>query len=94
MFQLKMSELSSTRMSSRPKSYRQEILSMAHATPLSGHMGVTKTCQKILNHFYWLSLRKDVANFANRVMPARWLENRIRLYQKPHYSPYQQSKSL
>ena len=26
-----------------PKSYRQEILRMAHETPLSGHMGVNKT---------------------------------------------------
>ena len=46
-----------------PKSYRQEILSMAHETPLAGHMGVTKTCQKILNHFYWPGLRKDVVEF-------------------------------
>ena len=46
-----------------PKPYRQEILSMGHETPLSGHMGVNKTCQKILNHFYWPSLRKDVAKF-------------------------------
>ena len=46
-----------------PKFYRQEILSMAHENPLSGHMGVNKTCQKILNHFYWPSLRKDVAEF-------------------------------
>ena len=46
-----------------PKTYRQEILSMAHETPLAGHMGVTKTCQKILNHFYWPSLRRDVVEF-------------------------------
>ena len=39
------------------------ILSMAHETPLSGDMGVNKTCQKILNHFYWPSLRKAVAEF-------------------------------
>lgn len=46
-----------------PKSYRQDILSMAHETPLAGHMGITKTRQKILNHFYWPSLRKDVVEF-------------------------------
>ena len=34
-----------------PKTYRQEILSMAHETPLSGHMGINRTCQKILSHF-------------------------------------------
>ena len=46
-----------------PKSYRQEILSMAHETFLSGHMGVTKSYQKILNHFYWPILRKDEVEF-------------------------------
>ena len=45
------------------KSYRQEILSMAHETPLSGHMGITETYQKILNYYYWPSLRKDVVEF-------------------------------
>lgn len=46
-----------------PKVYRPEILSMAHETPLAGHMGVNKTQQRILNHFYWPNLRKDVAEF-------------------------------
>lgn len=58
-----------------PKSCRQEILSMAHETPLAGHMGVTKTCHKICNHFYLLSLRKDEWNFGDLVMPVRWLGN-------------------
>ena len=46
-----------------PKSYRQEILSLAHETPLAGHMGINKTYEKILNHFYWPNVRKDVAEF-------------------------------
>ena len=46
-----------------PKVYRPEILSMAHETPLAGHMGVNKTQQRILSHFYWPNLRKDVAEF-------------------------------
>ena len=46
-----------------PKAYRLEILSMAHETPLDGHLGVNKTYQKILNHFYWSSLKTDVAEF-------------------------------
>ena len=46
-----------------PKSYIQYILSTAHETPLSGYMGVNKTSQKILNHFYWPGLRKDVVEF-------------------------------
>ena len=44
-----------------PEAYRVEILSMAHETPLAGHLGVNKTYQKILNHFYWPNLKKDVA---------------------------------
>jgi len=46
-----------------PKAYRMEILSTAHETPLAGHLGVNKTYQKILNHFYWPNLKKDVAEF-------------------------------
>ena len=45
------------------KVYRPEILSMAHETPLAGHMGVNKTQQRILSHFYLPNLRKDVADF-------------------------------
>ena len=46
-----------------PKSYRQEILSLVHQTPLAGHLGVSKTCNKILNHFYWPKMRHGVAKF-------------------------------
>ena len=46
-----------------PEAYRVEILSMAHETPLAGHLGVNKTYQKILNHFYWPNLKKDVDEF-------------------------------
>lgn len=46
-----------------PKTYRQDILSMAHETPLAGHLGVNKTHRKILNNFYWPNLRKDVAEY-------------------------------
>jgi len=46
-----------------PEAYRVEILSMAHETPLAEHLGVNKTYQKILNHFYWPNLKKDVAEF-------------------------------
>ena len=37
-----------------PKIYRSEILSLAHETPMSGHLGVNKTYHKILNHFIGL----------------------------------------
>ena len=46
-----------------PNVYRPEILSMTHETPLAGHMGVNKTQQRTLRHFYWPNVRKDVADF-------------------------------
>ena len=48
-----------------PEPYRAKILSIAHETPLSGHLGIRKTTQKILKHFYWPGIWKDVANFCN-----------------------------
>ena len=46
-----------------PKSYQSEILSLAHDTPLSGHLGINKTLQKVTTHFYWPGVRKDVVQF-------------------------------
>ena len=42
-----------------PKSYREEVLSLAHETPLSGHLGINKTYEKIIRHFYWPGVRKS-----------------------------------
>ena len=46
-----------------PKTYRSEVLSLAHETPLSGRLGINKTYQKIITHFYWPGIRKDVVEF-------------------------------
>ena len=46
-----------------PKSYRQEILSIAHESPMSGHLGINKTYHKIINHFYWPGLKSDVSKY-------------------------------
>ena len=43
-----------------PSEFRGEILHLAHETPLGGHLGVTKTYNKILQYFYWPGLHKDV----------------------------------
>ena len=42
-----------------PKSYRHEILSIAHGSPMSGHLGINKTYHKIINHFLlaWSQIR-------------------------------------
>ncbi len=46
-----------------PKPYRQEILCLAHETPLAGHLGINKTYHKILTHFYWPKIKGDVCKF-------------------------------
>lgn len=35
-----------------PESYRNEILRVGHAIPLSGHMGNAKTLDRIAAHFF------------------------------------------
>ena len=37
-----------------PKIYRSEIISLAHETPMSGHLDVNKSYHKTLNHFIGL----------------------------------------
>ena len=46
-----------------PKRCRKAVLEIAHEIPLAGHMGRTKTSQRILRRFYWPTLFKDVAEF-------------------------------
>ena len=46
-----------------PKSYRHEKLSIAHESPMSGHLGINKTYHKIINHFYWPDLKSDVSKY-------------------------------
>ena len=46
-----------------PKSYRHKILSIAHESPMSGHLGINKTYHKIINHFYWPGLKSDVSKY-------------------------------
>ena len=46
-----------------PKVYRNEILCLAHETPLAGYLGSGKTMHKITEHFYWPLISKDVTEF-------------------------------
>ena len=46
-----------------PKSYCHEILSIAHESSMSGHLGINKTYHKISNHFYWPGLKSDVSQY-------------------------------
>ena len=50
------------------------MLSLAHETPLAGHVGVSESYNKILNHFYWLTMRHDVAKFCQSYHTCQMVE--------------------
>ena len=49
-----------------PHSLRNTVLSLAHTAPMGGHLGINKTYHKILNHFYWPSLRADCKSYCSQ----------------------------
>ena len=46
-----------------PPNYRKEILNLAYGSDMAGHLDINKTYHKILTHFYWPGLKKDVVLF-------------------------------
>ena len=46
-----------------PQNCCAEVIKLAHSTPLAGHLGVSKTCSRILSHFYWPGIRSDARKF-------------------------------
>ena len=44
-----------------PQSYCDNVLSIAHGIPLAGHLGVSKTTDIILQHFFWPGICGSVA---------------------------------
>lgn len=46
-----------------PKKFRSEVLRLAHDTPMSGHLGVTKTRQKIWSDFVWPGICGDIRRY-------------------------------
>ena len=46
-----------------PSDFRKHVLVLAHDHPWSGHLGITKTYDRILKHFFWPGLKADVASY-------------------------------
>ncbi|KAK0144590.1 Retrovirus-related Pol polyprotein from transposon 412 [Merluccius polli] len=46
-----------------PQGYREDVLRLAHETPLAGHLGIRKTQAKVMRHCYWPKLHQDVVMF-------------------------------
>ena len=46
-----------------PQRYRETVLSLAHDTPMAGHMGVGKTHRRVLQYFYWPGISRDIKQY-------------------------------
>ena len=58
-----------------PRSMRREIQHQMHDSLISGHLGCKKTKQKILQRFYWYSLKDDVNLYNQGVTSVRQTGN-------------------
>ncbi len=48
-----------------PKSFRQDVLRLAHEISMAGHLGIRKTHEKIGRHFYWPHMHKDIVSYCH-----------------------------
>lgn len=48
-----------------PKEYRMDVLRLAHDIPMSGHLGITKTKQRVWNDFVWPGICNDVKRYCS-----------------------------
>ena len=46
-----------------PRRYRNEVLRVAHDTPMAGHAGMRKTLDRIWKDFYWPGIQQDVRRY-------------------------------
>ena len=46
-----------------PVQCRSLALQMAHDVPMAGHLGVTKTKDRVLQRYYWPGVFKDIADY-------------------------------
>ena len=46
-----------------PRKCRSIVLRLAHDVPMAGHLGVTKTKDRVLQRYYWPGVFKDIADY-------------------------------
>ncbi len=54
-----------------PKPLRAKVLQTAHDIPLSGHLGIKKTLDRITQRFFWPGIRKDVTEYCRSCEPCQ-----------------------
>ena len=48
-----------------PRQCRHQLLELAYDIPLAGHMGIDKTQQRVLAHYFWPNVYEVVATFCS-----------------------------
>lgn len=66
-----------------PRSQVEEVLSLAHDSPVGGHYGFRKTLQKVRKQFYWPNCSRDVEEYC-RTCPTCQARNGPRTRQRSH----------
>lgn len=54
-----------------PSECRQHILKLAHEHSWSSHLGVAKTYDRVLQHFFWPGLKEILPVTVNHAVPAK-----------------------
>lgn len=49
-----------------PKEARETVFAECHDSPTSGHLGIYKTCRRIIDKYYWPQLRMDTTRYIRR----------------------------
>ena len=52
-----------------PQEKKEEVLHHTHDSPAAGHLGVTRTMERIKQEFFWVGIRKDVRQYCKRCDP-------------------------
>ena len=66
-----------------PEFYRNEVLRVADTIPLSGHMGIAKTLDRIAAHFSWPCLSSDVRKFCATCPQCQLVARKLRSHRVP-----------
>ncbi|CAM1331653.1 Uncharacterised protein r2_g4057 [Pycnogonum litorale] len=67
-----------------PHKFRSNVLQLAHDHPLSGHFSIKKTQERVLKHFYWPSIFRDIRDYCKTCHVCKVTSRNIRISKAPH----------
>ena len=66
-----------------PDSFVPQVLHVLHNSPSAGHLGVSKTLEKVRRRFYWHGMREDVENHIRKCGPCAEVNDPSKLPRAP-----------